>query len=118
MIRRVAVFRWAPVALAALTLLASLFWWESRWFDYWPVDDAAHEARWQTQARGYRMGGYLGDFLQQPDGIGGCAVRIEFYDLSDAPPKRKVTVKLRRAWRLGGWSVTEMKAEEETAAIP
>lgn len=58
------------------------------------------------------MEGYYGDFTRQPDDVGGCAVRIEFYDLSDDPPKRKVTVHLKRAWRLSGWEVTEMTTED------
>ncbi len=80
--------------------------------DFWPVKDASEEAGRYAAKSGYRMGGFYGDFTRQPDEVGGCEVRIEFYDLSDDPPKRKVTVYLRRAWRLSGWEVTDMTAEE------
>jgi hypothetical protein len=112
MTRHRKVVRLFTLVLAAFVLLVCCCWWDSRWFDYWPVDDASHEARRQAEASGYRMEGYLGDFIREPDGVGGCEVRIRFRDVSDDPPKREVVFRLRRSWRLSSWKVTEMTAED------
>ena len=102
----------ALVTLCMIGLLTCCCWWHSRLLDYWPVQDASAEARSHAANRGYRMEGFFGDFTREPDAVGGCAVRIEFHDFSHDPPRRKVTVYLRRAWRLSGWEVTETSVED------
>lgn len=87
--------------------------WQVMWFFtcYSTVPDAADTARRYAEARGYRMEGYIGDILSEPDALGACEVRFDFPDLSADPPRRVVTARLHRGWALGGWDVVEMRAE-------
>jgi hypothetical protein len=111
MTSRETLARLSVLAVLAFALLTVCCWWDTRWLDFNPIDDAEPTAKRHAAANGYRMEGYRGDFSQEPDADGGCEVRIVFYDCTDDPPKRKVTVKLRRTWRLAGWNITGMTVE-------
>ena len=97
---------------AIVVVLAGGAWGLVLLSDLWPIQDAAEAARAHAAAQGYRMEGYLGQLTRQPDVIGSCEAKVEFRDTSDSPPKRRVTVRLRRAWRLSGWEVTETTVED------
>lgn len=106
--------RWLPRGIAAGLAIAGLLvcpcWPVVLFFTcYSPVQDAAATARRHAEARGYRMAGYVGDILAEPDALGACEVRFDFTDLSADPPRRVVTIRLRRGWALGGWDVVEMR---------
>lgn len=55
------------------------------------------------------MEGYSGDFISESNVLGGCEIRYQFVDYSVTPPKRHVTIQVRRGWCLGGWEVTDVQ---------
>lgn len=112
MTRRRRMARASAVAGAAFVLLATCCWWDSRWLDYWPGFDAFREAEVWAGERGYRLEGCFVTYEQEPDAVGGCVARVESTDVSAPTRERKVTVTLRRAWRLSGWEVESMTVED------
>ena len=97
---------------ALVAVLSAVAWVVSGELEYWPVDDASREAERYAVAHGLRMEGFLGDFVQEPDRIGSCEVRIEFADMGST---RFVKLNLRRSWRWAGWTVTAMTVEDSPA---
>ncbi|MFO0851111.1 MAG: hypothetical protein U0871_21525 [Gemmataceae bacterium] len=73
-----------------------------------PILDAVDTAREHAASHGYRMTGWSGEPVGDCDRFGGCQETIVFVDDSTDPPVREVTMRLRRAWMLGGWEVVEM----------
>ncbi len=106
MSRRGKIVRRSLIALSLLGLLTcTCFWRDSYFFDLYPMLEAHCEADRYAAANGYRDG-RPGEFVKQPDGVGGCEVQVVFRD----PQERKVTLRLRRAWGFAGWEVTRLAA--------
>lgn len=97
-------------ALAAI--LCAVAWVLSGELDYWPVHAAYEEAKRHAAAHGLHMEGFLGDIVQESDGIGSCEVAIAFDDVAST---QSAKLKRHRSWRLGGWYVTEMAIEDKQA---
>jgi hypothetical protein len=99
---------------ALLAVLCAVAWVVSGELDFWPIPDASREAERYATAHGLRMEAYLGDFVQEPDRIGSCEVRIEFVDRAST---QLVKLNLQRSWRWAGWNVIAMTVEAKPMTL-
>jgi hypothetical protein len=106
--------RSAVLIFAVAASCGTCLWLPLVTFNDLPPWEATEAARRRSVADGHPVqnAGSMGQYITQPDALGGCEVEVLFGLPPIGERERDVAVRLRRSSALRGWQVTDVAVRE------